>query len=368
MKVLHVEAGRHLYGGALQVRYLLEGLSRQCGNILVCPRGSAIADAARDDVQQLYTLPMRGDADVALIAQLRKIIRHEKPDIVHLHSRRGADLLGGLAARGCGCKVILTRRVDNPEPSWWVRLKYHLFDHIITISQGIRDVLLHEGVAREKITCVHSAVDTQRFAGSCDRFRFVDEFGLPEDGPVIAMVAQFIERKGHRYLLEAIPEVIGRFPRAKFLLFGRGPLHDSINDQIRQSDVLSACVTLAGFRDDLERILPCVTMLVHPADMEGLGVSLLQAAACGVPIVATAVGGIPEIVKDDETGYLIPPASPRPLADAMIKILTDREHARQMGIAGRKLVEQSFSVAAMVSGNLAVYDRLLTVSPAQANE
>ena len=364
MKILHVESGMHLYGGALQVDYLLTGLQAEdCCNILVCPCGSRIAEQARNKVDRVYEVAMRGDLDVLFIFRLLRIIRAEQPDVVHLHSRRGADLLGGIAARlartSCGCRILLTRRVDNPEPRWWVGLKYRLYDHVITISEGIRRVLLDEGLPEDKVSCVHSAVDQQRFGGRCERSWMLNEFGLPEDARCIAMVAQFIERKGHRYLLQAVPAIVDKYPDVRFLLFGQGPLLAQIRTWIETSPALSSNVILCGFRPDLERILPCIDILVHPAEMEGLGVSLLQAAACGVAIVATRAGGMPEIVDDDYNGYLIAPGAVDELVDRVKRLLEQPERLAAMGEHGRQRVAERFSLAAMVSGNLAVYKRLL---------
>lgn len=373
MKILHVESGRHLYGGALQVVYLLQGLreirsSSDVGeHVLVCPRGSAIAQAAATKADRIHAIPMKGDLDLLFIFRLYRILRQERPDILHLHSRRGADLLGAIAGRLFGCQVLLTRRVDNPEPRWWVRIKYRLYDHVVTISNGIRLVLLSEGLAEDNVSCVHSAVDIDRFSGDCDSDEFIQRLGmsrwLDQRGihrpRFIGMVAQFIERKGHRFLLEAIPAIVRQHPDCVFILFGKGPLLQVIRDRVKTSPELLQHVYLPGFRDDMEACLPCLEVLVHPAEMEGLGVSLLQAAASCVPLVGADAGGIPEIVIDHQTGHLIPVASSAAIVDAVLRLLDDRESAAQMGRRGRARVLEYFSIAAMVQGNLQVYQRLL---------
>lgn len=356
--ILHVEAGRHLYGGALQVYYLLRGLKeRGFRNILVCPEASAIAEAARD-VAEVIALPMAGDLDLRFIARLRRAIRETRPGLVHLHSRRGADVLGGIAARLEKIPVILTRRVDNPEPRLLARLKYRLYDRVLTISEGIRRVLIAEGVPAGKVECVHSAVDSARFRPGCDRTWFNATFGLEPGDRIVGMVAQFIERKGHRHLLAAISTLAREFPRLRVLLFGKGPLQAGVAAHTRDRG-LEGCVRFGGFRDDLERVLPCLEILVHPAEMEGLGVSLLQAAACAVPIVASAAGGIPEAVRQGENGLLVPPADPAALTAALAELLRDPDKARRLGGGGRRLVEREFSIAAMVDGNRRVYRELL---------
>lgn len=358
MKVLHVESGRFLYGGARQVQYLLEGLrARGVDNLLACPPGSAIAAAARPFARVLE-VPMGGDADVALSGRLAAAMRAERPDLVHLHSRRGADLWGGIAARRAGVRCVLSRRVDNPEPRWLVALKYRLYDHVITISEGIRQVLLGEGLAPARVSCVRSAVDPAPYLIDYDKPLYRAGLGLPPATPLAGMVAQLIPRKGHRHLLAALPAVLAKHPGLVVLVFGQGPLEGELRAAIDAAG-LARQVRLMGFVDDLPRVLGCLDLLVHPADMEGLGVSLLQAAAACVPIVASRAGGMPEAVRDGENGLLIPPGDAAALAAAMIRLLDEPATRAAMGEAGRHLVLREFSVEAMCEGNLAVYRQVL---------
>jgi len=358
MRVLHVELGRHLYGGALQVRYLLEGLSRrgvQCH--LACPEGSAIAEAAAP-FATVHPLGCGGELDARLLFSLRRLIRREGIDLLHAHSRRGSDHFGALAARSAGCKALVTRRVDNPEPPWLARLKYGLFHGVVTISEGIRRVLLSEGVSPERVECVPSAVDTHRYRPGGDRDWLLGEFGLPAGAQTIGVIAQLIERKGHRFLIEAAPGILERHPQARFIFFGQGPVRAQLEARIREAGLESFFV-FAGFRRDMERILPSLDLVAHPALMEGLGVSLLQASACAVPLVAAASGGIPEVVTEGENGYLVPAGSSEVLVGPIVKLLSDPALRAAQGEAGRRLVEERFSIPAMVEGNLRVYRRLL---------
>lgn len=360
MKILHVEAGMHLYGGALQVVFLMRGLKEagvEC--MLACPEGSAIAEAASPHAQVIQ-MPMKGDLDIGLVRRLRQLIRDRRPDVVHLHSRRGSDVWGGLAGRLEGVPTIVSRRVDNPEPPWLARRKYGLYDRVITISEGIRQVLLNEGVPASHVECVHSAVDTTQYRPSraehIDWFR--STFAIPPDALTIGMIAQFIPRKGHQSLLDALPVIAARHPNVKVLMLGQGPLSDTIAQQVQASELWSRHILLPGFRKDLDRVLPCLDLVAHPAFMEGLGVSLLQAAACGIPIVAGRAGGIPEIVRSGLNGELVDPGDVAGLALAINNLLSDPVLRQQYGTAGRRLVEAQFSIPAMVAGNLAVYRRV----------
>lgn len=358
--IIHVEAGMHLYGGALQLFYLLRGLAQTTPlrSVLVCPEGSEIARAAAGVAAKVYEVPMKGDLDVGFIGRLRRIIREERADLVHLHSRRGADILGGIAARLEQCRCVVSRRVDNPESPFVAKLKYRLYDRVITISNGIREVLLSEGVPPQKVICVHSAVDADKFDRAAEPEWFLNEFQLPPQSRVLGVVAQLIPRKGHRHLLAALPQVLAQYPDVQVLLFGKGPLEEELRHQI-ETQGLAGQVRLAGFRQDLERLLPNLYGVVHPADMEGLGVSLLQAAAAGVPLIGTAAGGIPEIVRDGRNGILIEPGSVEQLRQALLTLLADRQQAAVWGENGKAIVRAEFSIPTMVAGNYQVYRTLL---------
>lgn len=359
MRVLHVEAGRYLYGGARQVLYIMKGLHRQgVSNVLACPVGSDIATAAKE-VAQVHEMEMGGDLDIGLVGRLKRLIREVQPDIVHLHSRRGADIFGGLAARQMKVHSVLSRRVDNPESPFWAKIKYGQFSHVIAISEGIRQVLLSEGVNSNHVTCVRSAVDPEPYLHDVSRIEFAREFQVPEDALVIGIVAQLIERKGHRYLLEAMPSILEQFPQTQVLFFGKGPLQNELEAQIKERE-LEGHVKLAGFRTDLPQWLGGLDLLVHPADMEGLGVSLLQASAAAVPIIASNAGGLPEAVADGVTGVLVPPGDVEALTRAILEFLRDEQLRKQYGQAGRERIIKEFSIDAMVEGNMRVYERCFT--------
>jgi glycosyltransferase involved in cell wall biosynthesis len=209
-----------------------------------------------------------------------------------------------------------------------------------------------------KLVCVRSAVGPEVFGHDCDREWFRETFRLPEDAITMAVIAQFIPRKGHRYLLQVMPELLETYPSLRLLLFGQGPEEAQLRAQVEEL-ALTDRLIFAGFRNDLSKILPCLDLVVHPALMEGLGISLLQAAGAGVPIVAVAAGGMPEVVRDGVNGLLVPPADSAALAAAIKRLLADPGLRHRFGAAGRELVQQAFSIEHMVEGNLQVYRSLL---------
>lgn len=361
MRILHIETGQNLYGGALQVIYLMKGLRHQrCENILVCRPNSQIAASARP-YAAIFELPMLGELDPLFALRLRQVIRKNRPDIVHVHSRRGADLWSPLAAWRTRSCLILTRRVDNPELPWLARFKYRHYRRVITISEAIRQVMLNEGIPAHKLVCVHSAVDTQHNTIGCQKKWFLSQFSLQPDHQVIGVIAQLIARKGHHHLIKAIPAIVRRHPNTVFLFLGQGPLRAKLRNLCYRQKI-EKYVYFAGFRPDLKKILGCLDIVVHPAEMEGLGVALLQSAAAGLPIVATRVGGIPEVVQDGKNGYLVDVGDIQALSERILQLLQDPLKARSLGEAGRHMVCAKFSIAAMVAANLTVYRNALVQS------
>ena len=358
MRILHVEGGANLYGGAQQVLYLLEGLAaRGVENLLACRDGCELAARAAP-FAEVHGMPMGGDLDLAMSRRLYRLIRRTAPDLVHLHSRIGADVMGGIAARRAGVPVIHTRRVDNPEPRWLVAAKYRLHDRVIAISEAIGRVLLTEGLPAAKLRVVRSAVVADAYRRPCARRRVLGQLGLSGDVLLVGVVAQLIERKGHRFLLDALPALIAEHPNLRLVFFGKGPLAGLLQERV-DADGLADHVRLAGFRDDLTEVLPCLDLLVHPATMEGLGVSLLQASAAAVPIVASRAGGIPEAVRDGVNGLLVPPEDVPALTQALSELLADAGLRQRLGAGGRALIREAFSTETMVAGNLAVYRELV---------
>ncbi|HJV67910.1 glycosyltransferase [Ideonella sp.] len=362
MKSLHVEMGRHRLGGTMQVYYLMRGLkARGEPAVLVCPKGSVLHEMAVRDGLAVRPVEFGGDADLRFISRFMRILREERPDIVHLHSRRGADTLGLVAARLAGIgKVIVSRRVDDPvKPGWLTRLRYvKLPDLVITVSKGIARVLEAAGVPPGQIRQVYSAIDVRAYQSSLDGAQARMRLGLPAGAPVLVVIAQLIPRKGHRFLLQALPSILAKHPDTRVLFAGEGESEAELRAQV-QATGLESCVQFLGYRNDIGDILRACDLLVHPATMEGFANVAMQAMAAGIPVVSSAVGGMPESVRDGVTGLLVPPQDPAALAEAVIKLLDDPGLRERLGRQGREIVEREFTTDVMVEGNLAVYRGLL---------
>ncbi|MBN2646278.1 MAG: glycosyltransferase [Thiotrichales bacterium] len=360
MRVLHIELGMNLYGGAKQVAFILRGLREQFAveNCLLAPEGSVIAQEMRAQGFEVQTIPAQGDLDFRLFWRIRRVIKQVQPDLVHVHSRRGAEVWGGLAARSLGVPAVISRRVDNPENAWVAQQKYGWYQKVITISDGIRQVLLAQGVPAEKVITVRSAV-AEDATVACDRMAFRRRFALSQSDVVLGVVAQLIERKGHRFLLQTLPSLVRQYPNLRVIFFGQGAYRNVLEQEVEGLDLQNR-VQFAGFCPDMPGLFGCLDLLVHPALMEGLGIALLQASQQGVPIIASAVGGIPEAVQDGENGLLVPPADCEALQQALARLLANAELRTQLGLCGKQRMRDHFSVAKMVEGNFQVYQEVLT--------
>lgn len=361
-KTLHIELGARRLGGSMQAFYLLRELKRRGHRAaLVCAQDSPLHRMAEEAGIQTYPIRFGGDFDLSLIPKLRRIIREFGPDLIHIHSRKGADTLGALAARLAGkAKVIIARRVDDPlKRNVFNRLRFGpLCDHVVAVSKGIVTELVKGGVNPGKISQVYSAIQSKDYQKPADPAKVRAELGLAPAGRVVAVISQLIRRKGHRFLFAAAPRILAAHPDTQFLILGEGELQDELEQQVRELGIEKQ-VIFAGYRNNIGEILNVVDIVVHPATMEGFANVAMQAMAAEVPVVSSAVGGMPESVRDNVSGLLVPPGDPIALAVAVNRLLGDEMLCRQFGRHGRRIVESEFTIEAMVEGNLRVYQKLL---------
>ena len=359
LKVVHVETGRHFYGGPQQVIWLIQGLSEAgVDSVLVCPPGSEIDAVARQSGLQVTSVPCAGEGDFGFPFRLRRLLRLEKPDLVHCHSRRGADFPGGWGARMARVPAIVSRRVDSPESPTAAAIRYRPFRKVIAISENIAGELRRSRVGSKKLTVIRSAVDVDAVNPDPDRSRLETEFGIGEAQFAVAVVAQLIKRKGHRFLFDVLPGLLGEHPRIKVVCFGSGPDESHLKELAAKLGC-KAAVQFAGFRHDLDDYLGAFDLLVHPAEREGLGVAILKGSAAGLPVIAFNVAGCKEAVRHLKTGILVPPGNVSDLQTAVGAMIEEPDIAAELGAAGRRLMADEFSVAAMVNQHLQLYDMVL---------
>jgi glycosyltransferase involved in cell wall biosynthesis len=217
-------------------------------------------------------------------------------------------------------------------------------------------MLIGDGVPEPRAVTVHEGIDVAR-AEAAPPADLHGEFWLPRHAPIVGNVAALVPHKGQKHLIEAAALVVQKVPDARFIIAGEGELHAALERQIKEHH-LEKHVVLAGFRPDVLSVHKAFDIFVMSSVTEGLGTSLLDAMACGKPIIATTAGGIPEVVRDGETGLLVPPRDAAALADAIVTLLTDERTRRAMAEAGLERVRERFSVERMVQETLRLYQRV----------
>jgi len=355
LKVLHVDPERKWGGGEAQVLGLLGYLAQRghTVHLLTHPDGILWQQAGKLRIRTL-PLKVRNDFDWRPVPGIRRLIRRGQYDIVHLHTKRAHVLSLWMPRMAQGPKYLVTRRMDYPERrSLYTRYLYNrCVDGIVAISRPIVDLLVDAGVERERICMIHSGIDPSRYQRTRDRI------STRSDRAIVGTVATMEERKGHRYLLEAVHLLKTQGYKIQLRLAGDGSLRSDLEERVLKLDLRDE-VVFCGFVSDIPTFLSEIDLFVLPSLYEGLGVSVLEAMAAKKAVVATCVGGLPEIVTDSLTGLLVPPADAEALAGAMGKLLCDPELARKMGSKAAKHVGENFTLDGMAMKNEDYYYALI---------
>lgn len=228
-------------------------------------------------------------------------------------------------------------------------------DRVIAVSRAIEQKLIEEGRTGTEVSVIYNGVDLQRYDHQAPCCTLREEYGLPAEGPIVGVVARLESEKGHPTLLDAWPAVLAAQPTATLLIVGEGSRREELEAQARALEIAER-VVFTGRREDVPAVTAALDVAVLPSYREAQGLVILEAMALGRPVVATRVGGIPEMVEDGVTGLLVPAHDSQALAAAIVRLLTDHSLADVIGRAGHDLVHDRFCVELMVSAVEDIYD------------
>jgi L-malate glycosyltransferase len=358
MHVLHIDEQRGWRGGEQQANWLIQGLLEKGITISLAgrPDSEFLNAAYENSAINRFALPFFGEPDLISAWRLAGRIREHDIDLLHAHTSL-AHTMAVLARRFAGRgKVIVSRRVSFPPHTDPVnRWKYSRPDRILAVSEHVAGVLRNTGIPEALIGVVHSAVDPGRLeTDPVPR----SAFAVPENAPLIVNAGALVGHKDQDNLLRAIPFVRDVFPDVQVIIAGEGGLRGALAARIDELD-LRSCVRLIGHRKDAPAIIRMADRYVSSSWSEGLGTSILEALACGTPVVATDAGGAREMVLPGETGYLAPVRDPEALAGAVISSLRNPEKAREMAENAKAFIHREFVTARMVEKTLGVYNEVL---------
>jgi L-malate glycosyltransferase len=334
--------------------------------IQLSPKPSTAVPTGKMGTLELFHFPIRriyGWSGLNQIWRLLNLARRKNVDVVHTFFEK-SEVIGWLIGRLAGIPVWITSRRDlgfkrKDIYNRVFRLSARSCDKCIANCHAVKEAVMEQGVLpEEKIEVIYNGIDFSPDSRDPDGISLRKELGIRNGTPLVGMIANFnFEIKGHQYFLRAVKNVLEILPKAKFVLVGDGPLRNKYETEARALGLESNLVFL-GKRGDGPSIISTLDVSVLSSTSEGFSNVILESMAAGKPIVATNVGGNAELVRDGETGYLVPPGDPRAMANGIIKLLRNPGKAVEMGIAGRKMVEERFSTEAMAKS----YERLYVSS------
>ncbi len=359
MKVLHIETGRRLAGGPQQVVTLMKGLeAKGVDSTLLCPDDSAVAELARAAQLKVKRVPYKGEHDFSLIKAIKETAKDRHFDLMHAHSRRGADNYTAIVARRTKIPAILTRRVINVENNFIAGPKFRSFKKVVAVSEAVERSLKRQRVDSNLRTTIHDGIILQDYTEQYSREHLLEEFSLPENAFIMGNVGRFTENKGQLSLLEAFALFNKNYPQCHLILFGEGEMLDELIDFVKKHE-LTEQVHFAGFRKDMPKWYGALQVVVHTAMLEALSVALLEAGASGVPLIAYNNGGISEVIRHMHNGLLVQPGQIDQLADAVQRLLESRTLTKRLADNSKKTCAQNFSAERMVNQYHQLYSEIL---------
>jgi glycosyltransferase involved in cell wall biosynthesis len=362
---LHIDTARTWRGGQGQVMHTVMGLRarRQRTALVAHPEGELYRRMSEGT--DLIPLAPRNEIDLAAAWRLSRVLKQLQPEVIHAHDPHGVAMAAtalSIASPSPPPVLVASRRIEfriahNSFSKW----KYGRVDCFVAISEAVRERLVADGIPREKTTVVHEGVDVERIV-HLQTANVHAAFYLPTHAPIVGNIGALMPQKGQHHLIDAAALVVRAVPDSRFVICGEGELRQALEEQIKRKH-LERHVFLAGFRPDVLELLKGFDLFALSSLQEGLCTSLVDAMAASKAAVATRVGGVPEVVADGETGFLVPPRDHEALADRIIALLKDDALRARMGEAALKRARKLFTVDHMVEGTLATYERLVSAIP-----
>ncbi|MHB8158637.1 MAG: glycosyltransferase [Desulfocucumaceae bacterium] len=369
LRVLHVIGGGEFGGAERHILNLATAMKQTMVEVSVCCLfADPFVKLAREAGIRSHSVPMRHKLDFGIVTKLRDLIIAEKIDIVHTHGVR-ANLVGRLAARMAGVETVVTTvhsLLSQDYPDLFSRLANTLIEKVsrglttqfIAVSGSLQKALIQQGIPEKRITVIYNGLNPELFNENEPSGRWRQKAGFAPGIPLVAIVGRLHPVKGHRYFLRSASEILKERTDVHFLVVGSGPEREGLEDYTKNLGI-SDYVTFTGFVSDVTELMPDLNLLIVPSLWEGFGLTALEAMAVGVPVVATSVGGLPEIVEHGTTGLLVSPADEVGLTRGIVWMLDHPQEAVEMAAAAKAVVEQKFTAAAMARKTEDLYHRLI---------
>jgi len=371
-RILYVIDGIEFGGGERVFAQLLNGLPEDRFEPYLA---SAPNDAFLKNIKSknlvFYPVDFSNRFNPLPLMRLYRIVKSQRIDIVHSQGAR-ADFFARIAAKLAKVPIIISTvqmLVEGYNVGYLKRFLYQTFDrfserfvdYFLVVSSVLKENMIEvHGIPPDKIIKIYNGIETDYYkpVGNEEmRYKIRREFAVNDSDILIASLGRLVWQKGFEYFLHAIPEILREIPDARFILVGDGPLRPELERlavELGEGDK----IIFAGYRSDVRDVLAALDIVVIPSVLEGFPMITLEAMAMAKPIVAAKIDGITEQITDGINGILIPPKDSSAIAQAIIRLINDRESGKKLGLAARKKVEQEFSVEKMVSETEKVYSSL----------
>ena len=372
VRILHVADSAGWAGGETYIRTLAAEIDRSRFALgVVVPEHGPLVDRLRAQEVPVHLARVADRLlNPAALRALIDVFRRERPALVQSHGAR-SNVYTKVAARLAGVPVVVStvhNSLFDYDVSRWRRRAYvlaervtsPLADAIVAVSGAIAgDLARRYRIRGPRIVVIHNGIDAGAFLPRRPRAPMLAALGLEEGDRVIGLAGRMTPQKGHEFLLEAVARLAPRFPRLRCVLAGDGPLRAMLEARAAALGITHRCRFL-GPRADVADVLSVVEIVTLPSRSEGLPFALLEAMALGKAVVASTVGGNPEVVEDGRTGFLVPTADVAALADALARLLDRPDEAGAMGARGRVRVRDHFTLTRTTRALEELYLDLLT--------
>lgn len=328
-------------------------------------KSDPLADRAKKVGYQVIPVNVEGMLDVRAISNIRKILMEHGVRILHSHDYK-SNLYGLLASMNLEIRRVTTAH-GTTRDSFWKRfclylnekVVYRHFDEIIAVSDEIRTQLRKIYTGRGTIRVIENGIDPLYFGSGNGDGESAGPLPIPGNHKVFAVIGRLFPDKGHRFFLQAFARIVRSNPSVAALVIGDGPSRETIIGQVRDLG-LESHVFLCGVRSDMRNVYAKVDFLVIPSLTEGIPYVLLEAMINKVPVLATEVGGIPKLIEDGVTGYLVPPGDVDSLEKGMASMLSNPVKLKQFCENAYRIAVERYSAGAMVKRIEGLYDALAT--------
>jgi glycosyltransferase involved in cell wall biosynthesis len=359
MNTLHLDTGPDWRGGQAQALLLVRGLlARGHGAELIAVQDTPLAKRAQDAGVRVHAVCPHFRR-ISMARTLRGLLRDQSFDIIHAHEPHGltAAWLAGVRRRA---SLVASRRVAYPlSPGRAAMARYLAVRRIIAVSRYVDASIVTCGLDPSRIAVVHDGVPVPSPFTAAERSAARTRWGVTESEFLLGCLGYFLPEKGQEVLLHALALLKERFPQCWLLLAGRGPYRGHLELLARQLGIADR-VIFTGFIEDVDSVYAALDIFLFPSLAEPLGTSLLDAMARGLPVIAVASGGVPEILEDGKNGRMLVVPDREAFAGAVARLLQNLPEAAILGAAGRETVLSRFSDDHMTEATLAIYSQTLS--------